>query len=358
MPREQTMTDVYQRLAHHLDRLPAGYPATENGVELRILQRLFTADEAEIALCLTMMPEPAASIAERSGRDSDTLAPQLDQMSRKGLIYRSTKGGLPYYMAAQFVIGIWEYHLNDLDEALIRDVNEYLPLLMRENWTKQETKQLRVVPVAQSVSAEMRTMPYEVAEEIIRSQSKIVVSPCICRKEHEMVGKGCGKPSEVCLSFGGGAYYYEENGLGRAISQEEALDKLRIGMEAGLVLQPGNAKKPTNICMCCGCCCQVLKNLKTLDSPAKVVHTNYYAEVIADNCIACETCVDRCQMDAITVDDVARISAERCIGCGLCVPECPNDALVMRRKKADEQYEPPANVVETYVNMAKERGLM
>jgi hypothetical protein len=27
------------------------------------------------------------------------------------------------------------------------------------------------------------------------------------------------------------------------------------------------------------CCCLVLKNLKTLDNPAKVVHTNYDAEV-------------------------------------------------------------------------------
>jgi Na+-translocating ferredoxin:NAD+ oxidoreductase subunit B len=352
------MTDVYQQLAHHLDRLPAGYPATEDGVELRILQRLFSAEEAEIALGLSMLPETAASIAERTGHDTALLAPKLEQMSRKGLIYRSSKGGQQHYMAAQFVIGIWEYHLNDLDEDLIRDVNAYLPFLMKENWTQQETKQLRVVPVAQSVSAEIRTMPYEVAEDIIRSQSKIVVSPCICRREHDMVGKGCGKPMEVCLSFGGGAYYYEENGLGRAITQEEALEKLRIGMEAGLVLQPGNAQKPTNICMCCGCCCQVLINLKSLDSPAKVVHTNYYAEVVEDNCIACEDCVERCQMAAIHVDDVARIDPERCIGCGLCVTECPNEALVMRQKATDDQYVPPANVFETYLNMAKERGLM
>ena len=209
-----------------------------------------------------------------------------------------------------------------------------------------------------SVSAEIRTMPYEVAEDIIRSQSKIVVSPCICRREHEMVGKGCGKPMEVCLSFGGGAYYYEENGLGRSISQEEALETLRIGMEAGLVLQPGNAQKPTNICMCCGGCCQVLKNLKSLDSPAKVVHTNYYAEVIEDDCIGCEACVERCQMDAIAVDETARVDPDRCIGCGLCVTECPSEALVMRQKATDDQYVPPANVVETYLNMAKERGLM
>lgn len=352
------MTDVFQQLAHHLDQLPAGFPPTESGVERRILKKLFSAEEAEIALGLTMMPEPAPSIAARLGRDVTNLAAILEDMSRKGLIYRSSKGGEQHFMAAQFVIGIWEYHLNDLDEGLIRDVNEYLPTLMKKNWTAQETKQLRVVPVTQSVSAEIRTMPYEVAEDIIRSQSKIVVSPCICRREHEMVGKGCGKPMEVCLSFGGGAYYYEENGLGRSISQEEALETLRIGMEAGLVLQPGNAQKPTNICMCCGCCCQVLKNLKSLDSPAKVVHTNYYAEVIEDDCIGCEACVERCQMDAIAVDETARVDPDRCIGCGLCVPECPNEALVMRQKATDDQYVPPANVVETYLNMAKERGLM
>ena len=32
------MTDVYKKLAKHLDNLPAGYPSTESGVELRILK--------------------------------------------------------------------------------------------------------------------------------------------------------------------------------------------------------------------------------------------------------------------------------------------------------------------------------
>ena len=42
------MTDVYTRLAHHLDNLPAGFPARASGVELRILKRLFKEAEAEI----------------------------------------------------------------------------------------------------------------------------------------------------------------------------------------------------------------------------------------------------------------------------------------------------------------------
>ena len=40
------MTDVYEKLAKHLDNLPAGYPSTESGVEMRILKRLFSPEEA------------------------------------------------------------------------------------------------------------------------------------------------------------------------------------------------------------------------------------------------------------------------------------------------------------------------
>jgi electron transport complex protein RnfB len=129
-------------------------------------------------------------------------------------------------------------------------------------------------------------------------------------------------------------------------------------VDAGLVLQPGNQQKSMNICMCCGCCCGVLKNLKTLDKPAQAVHTNYYAQVDGDLCTACEACVERCQMDAITVDDMARVNLDRCIGCGLCVTDCPTEAMLLIQKAADNQYIPPKNVFETYMNIAQERGIL
>ena len=352
------MTDVYKKLAEHLDNLPTSYPSTDSGVELRILKRLFTPEEAEIATTLTMMPEPVAGIAERTGRDAEALAETLAEMSRKGLIFRISKGDKTLYSAAQFVIGIWEYHVNSLDEDLIRDVNEYMPTLMKKSWLNTTTKQLRVVPVAKSVSAEMAVMPFEAAEAIINKQSKIIVSPCICRKEQKMIGKGCDKPSEACLIFGAGAYYYEKNGLGREIDKAEALDILKAGVDAGLVLQPGNQQKSMNICMCCGCCCGVLKNLKTLDKPAEVIHTNYYAQVDEELCTACEACVDRCQMDAITVEEAALVNLDRCIGCGLCVTDCPTEAITLEQKAEDSRYLPPKNVFETYMNIAQERGLM
>jgi electron transport complex protein RnfB len=49
-------------------------------------------------------------------------------------------------------------------------------------------------------------------------------------------------PEEACLIFGTGAYCYEENLLGRSITQDEALAILDSGLEAGLVLHPATPK--------------------------------------------------------------------------------------------------------------------
>ncbi len=69
------MTDpVYRQLAQHLDAIPNGYPATQSGIELRLLERLFTPDEARLACVMRLESEPPAVIAAaprpRSGRDA------------------------------------------------------------------------------------------------------------------------------------------------------------------------------------------------------------------------------------------------------------------------------------------------
>ena len=42
--------ELYRELQRHLDRMPVAYPATESGVEIRILKQLFTPEEARLAL--------------------------------------------------------------------------------------------------------------------------------------------------------------------------------------------------------------------------------------------------------------------------------------------------------------------
>jgi hypothetical protein len=65
----------YKQLAERLDALPNGFPPTEDGIELELLARLFTQEEAECASQLRMTPETPAQIAVRTGRTSATAAP-------------------------------------------------------------------------------------------------------------------------------------------------------------------------------------------------------------------------------------------------------------------------------------------
>jgi len=348
---------IYKELAQHLDNLPGGFPPTKTGVELRILRRLFTPEEAKLAVHLSLIAEEPPVIARRAKLAVEEAAWRLEEMARKGLIFRIESERRPTrYRALQYVIGIWEFHVNDLDVELIRDMNEYIPSLFDvQIWKK--APQLRSIPVGRSISTELNVLPYEKVEALVQAQNKLLVAPCICRREHEMVGEGCDKPQETCLVFGIAADYYERNGLGRVIDKQETLEILKKADEAGLVLQPSNAKEIVNICCCCGCCCQVLKNLKRYPKPASYVSSSFLATTNSDTCQGCGVCVDRCQMEALRLeDDKAVLDADRCIGCGLCVSSCPTESLTLVRKPEPEQPKVPRNMVEASIRLARERG--
>jgi NAD-dependent dihydropyrimidine dehydrogenase PreA subunit/DNA-binding Lrp family transcriptional regulator len=351
--------DIYRRLARHLDKLPGGFPATESGVELRLLRRLFTPDQAELAPYLTLIPEEPRVVARRARLGTEETNRRLEEMAKEGLIFRiePREENRPFlYMASQFVIGIWEYHVNDLDPEFIKDMNEYIPALVEEAW---KVPQLRTIPVSRTISVQNEVLPYEEAETLIRAQRKLLVAPCICRREHTIAGHGCDKPEETCLVFGYGADYYERNGLGRIIDQQEALDILEKANEAGLVLQPSNTQKITNICCCCGCCCQVLKSLKRREKPLSMTNSPFIVSTNPDTCSGCETCVDRCQMDALLVENEhVVLNADRCIGCGLCVSTCPTDSLTLIRKPESEQLTVPKNMQNAAIQLGKARGKM
>jgi Pyruvate/2-oxoacid:ferredoxin oxidoreductase delta subunit len=348
--------DVYNKLAKFLDGLPGGFPSTDTGVEIRILKKLFTPEEAELAMKLSLIPEDAGAIAKRAKKNEKDTADLLEKMARKGLVYRIEKNGRPsLYMATQYVIGIWEYHVNDLNPDLIRDMEEYIPTLFNvDTWKK--VPQLRTVPVGSSIPVELDVMPYEKAEELVRLHNKFLVAPCICRKERTMVGEGCEKPEESCLVLGSATDYYLKNGLGRMIEKEEVLEILHEADKHGLVLQPSNSQKIVNICCCCGCCCAVLRTVKNHPKPAELVSSAFTVAYDSDLCTNCQVCVDRCQMEAISIsDNSVEYNFDRCIGCGLCVSTCPSEAVTLVRKQKSALPHVPKTFMETYIRLLRVR---
>lgn len=349
--------DVYKKLALHLDNLPPGYPATESGVELRILKRLFSPEEAELALHLNLLAEEAQVIAHRANLPVEITEKRLEEMVDKGLIYCVRRRDKPtLYQIVYFAIGIWEFQVNRLNEGLISDVDEYFAYIF-DHGMWETSPQLRTIPVGESIPVTQEVMIYEQAEAIIKAQDRILVAPCICRKERKMVGEGCDKPVETCLIFNTAADFYYHKGMGRMISQDEALQVLSTAEEAGLVLQPANSQQAGGMCCCCGDCCGVLRNLNRMEKPARLVVTSFQARHDPDLCAACGICVTRCQMHAIVEQDgVYTLDVDRCIGCGLCVTTCTTGALTLERKLKSESRPVPRTTVHNALRMWRNRG--
>jgi len=300
--------DIYVRLAEFLDKMPGGYPKTPSGVEIRILKKLFTPEQAEIAMKLKPILEPVKNIAERLGMPESEAAEKLERMAKEGSIYRVRAGDQALYMAMQFIVGIYEFHLNSMDRELAEMMEEYLPHF-GPMWLKAPTRQMRVVPVDSSIEGKTSVAPYNIIKALVKEQEIISNAPCICRKEKTLLGEQCDRPRDLCFQFGMAAQYYIENGMGKQISVEEALKLFDKAEEAGLVLSSTNSQQIMGVCCCCKCCCGILRNVGKFDRPADIVHSFYQAKIDPELCSACETCIERCQIDAITEgDEVMEVS--------------------------------------------------
>ncbi|MEW6529467.1 MAG: 4Fe-4S binding protein [Thermodesulfobacteriota bacterium] len=350
-------SQVYHELREQMDQYSIGFPSTESGVELKILERLFTEEEADMYLNLSMMLESPDAVAQRIGGNPTKVAAILERMVDKGLIFRLKKGDSAKYGAVPFVVGSFEFQLKDMDREFAQLCDQYFTEALGKHGIAQ-TPPLRTVPVNKSIDFSWPIMPYEDIKGMIKGKEKISVAKCICRVQQGLLDKGCGKPLEVCFQFGSHADYYVGKGMGRYITQEEALQILDKCDEAGLVPQPITSQELGGMCNCCGDCCGILRSIKFHPKPAERVLTNYYAEVDPGVCSACETCVDRCQMEAIQVGDkdVAEVDRDRCIGCGLCVTTCPSEAVSLKPKPQSDRREPPATAKDYIMQVATSRG--
>lgn len=335
---------VYQKLRAQLDQYSIGFPETRSGIEYRILNRMFTEEEAAMYLDLTMMLEKPASIAERTGREIAKTEEMLEQMVEKGLIFRLQKNNAARYAAVPFVIGSYEFQLNRMDRELAEMVEAYFVEGMLP-YIAGNMPPLRTIPVHRSVDVKHKVASYADAREILAAKKKIAVAECICRKQQGLLNKGCDKPLEVCLVFGSHAEYYVDKKMARFIDQAEASAILDQCEKAGLVNQPANMINPGGMCNCCGDCCGVLRGLNQMPKPADMVCNNYMAAVDPDECSGCGICPDRCQMAAVSLNDasVAEVNPDRCIGCGLCVTTCPAGAIRLNLKPENQHHTPPSS---------------
>jgi ferredoxin len=345
---------VYAQLALALDRLPNGFPRTASGVEIKILEKIFSPEEAALADQLTGIQAPVAEISERSGLPLAETRNQLICMAKRGLVWFEARDGKPYFRLAPFIVGIYESQIDLMDHELAHLVEAYMVEGGAVGIMAPQPALHRVMPAQKSVKSEW-ILPYDDVRALLLAAKTFSSGSCICRAQQAALGQVCSFPRDLCLSFS-----MSERPLRPGdITQTQALDLLAHTEELGLVHTVSNVTEGMGyICNCCGCCCAILRGINDFGIAHSVAAANYYAVIEADLCAGCGTCIDRCQVHAISDHDgISQVDRARCIGCGLCVTGCPNDAAGLERKPEAETIQPPANFAAWEQERLRSRGL-
>ena len=351
---------LYRKLQKQLDTYSVGFPATVSGIEIDILKKLFSEEEAALFTNMTPALESSETVASRLGTDHEEVANRLEDMAAKGLLFRLKKDGDVKYGAIPFMHGLMEFQVNKLSKDKVLALEKYFKEGFQKAIADCAGLFLRTIPVKESVESSLQIASFDDACALLAKANPIVIADCICRKSRAAIDEGCGKPLEVCFMFGSMARYYLDNKMGRKISYDEGVAILKDAQRAGLVTQPATSQNPGGMCNCCGDCCGVLRAIKLDPKPADLVYSNHQAFVDTENCTGCGICSDRCQMDAISTDNdgIAVIDFDRCIGCGLCVPTCPSEAILLKTKSEEKRKIPPKNSFEQMLTLAGRRGVI
>jgi NAD-dependent dihydropyrimidine dehydrogenase PreA subunit len=329
---------VYQKLAKVLDTLPNGFPATDSGLELRILEKIFAPEEAELFCELRLSYERPAQIAERTGRPLDELDLLLTRMWEKGQIDGGGLGPARVFRMMPWVVGIWEMQVGRMDPELAQLGDAYYEHFGPQLFG-QGVQFSRIIPIEKDATPTQQALSSNQLSGIIEANQSFAVEECVCRKQKRLIGEGCDHPLEICLGVSPEPDAFEGSPWGRPISKREAYALMERAEEAGLVHLTTNIEEGQSfVCSCCGCCCVSLKAITQLGL-RDVVNSDFYCEIDADLCNSCGDCGDSvCQVHAISEEgETYRVDRRVCIGCGVCIDHCSTGAMELVPKPAAER---------------------
>ncbi len=343
--------NAYKRLRERLDRFPVGAPGETTIYE--ILKLLYTPEEAELGAQLPLRLSTLGSLSRKLGRSQDELKTRLDAMAAKGIVLDLHIGGKTRYMLTPTIVGFFEFSMmrvrDDLDQPKLAELyHRYM--IDEPDFAGQFNPDTKISPFRTMVHEDVipedytEVLDWERATHVVKEAGRWGVGVCHCRHVAHHLGHDCEKfhMESSCLTIGPGADYIIRQGFAREIEEAEAQALLVEAREAGMVHLCDNVqRRPSFLCNCCGCCCEVLLAFKKFELFGSAFSSNFVATVNTAKCIGCKKCMKACPVDAIdileephvvgkkTFKRLARVEAEICLGCGVCARECKSEAMKM-----------------------------
>ena len=118
--------DIYEQLADALNRLPNGFPRTPSNVEIPLLKKIFSPQEASLASQLRGSMEPIDVIAKRIELPLKEGEKRLIKMVKRGLVWCTKQEGKLRFRLAPFIVGIYEAQLENMDHEFAHLLEEYM----------------------------------------------------------------------------------------------------------------------------------------------------------------------------------------------------------------------------------------
>lgn len=364
-----TVRSAYKNLVERLNQFPQGAPPSE--LLYKILEILFSPEEAEFVASLSIKPFTAEKAAALTGKPLNETIKMLEGLADKGLLLDNDVDGQPIYVLPPPMAGFFEFSMmrirNDIDQSLLAELfYEYLNVeedFVKDLFTSNETKLGRVFVNEEVLmkTPQLSVLDYEKASEIIKTASHIGIGVCYCRHKMEHLGKACDAPMEICMTFNNVADSLIQHKIARQADVPEALDLLQLAIDRNLVQFGENVRESVNfICHCCGCCCEALLAAKRFGFLHPVATTNFIPEIDVEKCNGCGQCARICPVEAIKMKDNnsgskhAELTEDICLGCAVCIKNCRQDAMCLKARA--EKVITPLNSTHRVVLSAIEKG--
>ena len=363
----------YKNLSDRINLFPQG--VVESELLFEILKILFSEREAGLVSLLPIKPFNAGTAARIWKIKEAEARVILNDLADKGLLMDAEDNkdviySMPPPMAGFFEFSLMRYR-NDIDQKTLSELfYQYMNVeedFIKNLFTSGKTQLGRVYVNEEVLSEEnaLHVLDYERASEVIKTASAIGIGICYCRHKMEHLGKNCNAQMDICMTFNGSADSLTRHGIARKVDVSEGIDLLQKARDYNLVQFGENVQRDVNfICNCCGCCCEALIAARKFGFLNPVHTTNFFPEIVEENCNGCGKCVSLCPVEAMTLvssndpdkplKKKAKTDQDICLGCGVCLNGCAKKAIRLQSRK--KRVITPVNSVHRVVMMAIERG--
>lgn len=329
--------NVYDELADMILTDYTGAPEVRIPEFMQHLRLQYTPKEARLAVQVGPQGEKLNELAEKTSIEKTKLKEMLHTMADKGTMWIDPGVEDPTYRALRLSgpgiseTAFWMGVKNADTVTMAKLFNKW-----KYPWAKiGHNLGHPMGPVWAAFTALPKdALPSENIAEQIKDNDHWSVSPCPCRFAHwvDDPGHHCRHMLETCLHMGDLSRWCVEHGMAREITCNEAIEIIRKANQDGLVT---TCYPSFVICNCCRDCCPFFIGINEAGLKL-LVPSNFISQVDEESCSGCKTCVERCPVGVIEVEECAIIDKDLCIGCGVCVLTCKTESLKLVRRPEEQ----------------------